>query len=110
MPEDFNLVEFWSAWSLQQEHNRPQFPVQVRISPKLLEMLVFFKDPIFSGDFIKPGMDEGGWYPLTIHFDTFENARQRLLNFGGAVEIINPHALRESVLDFARQTLSVYEL
>ena len=29
MPEDFNLVEFWSAWSLQQEHNRPQFPVQV---------------------------------------------------------------------------------
>ena len=54
-------------------------------------------------------MDEDGWYPLTLHFGTFENARQRLLNFGGAIEIINPHALRESVKDYARQTLSIYE-
>jgi predicted DNA-binding transcriptional regulator YafY len=57
----------------------------------------------------KTDMDKNGWYLMTFHFDTFENARQRLLNFGGAVEIITPHALRESVLDFARQTLSLYK-
>jgi len=109
LPPEFDLVEFWTAWNSQRERNRSHFPVQVRISPNLHEMLEFFKDPLLSGDFNKPEMDEGGWYPLTIHFDTFENARQRLLNFGGAVEIITPHALRESVIDFARQTLSIYE-
>ena len=108
MPADFNLVEFWSEWTLQRESNRPQFLVQVRISPLLLEALLFFKNPILPEDFIKPRLDDKGWYPLTISFDNFEQARKRLLNFGGGVEILAPTALRESVIDFARQTLSVY--
>lgn len=109
LPPGFNLVEFWAAWSTQQEHNRPQYPVQVRITPQLLDMLVLFKDPLIPVDQGKPELDAGGWVPLTLHFDTFENARQRLLGFGGAVEILAPQSLRESVTDFARQTLSVYK-
>jgi predicted DNA-binding transcriptional regulator YafY len=109
LPPDFNLVAFWAAWRSQRERNRPQFTVKARISPSLLGKLELFKDPLLPGDFTKPEPDEGGWYPITFHFDTFENARQRLLNFGGAVEILAPQALRTSVLDFAKQTLSVYE-
>ena len=109
LPGDFNLVEFWTAWVSQQENNQPRFPVQVRISTRLLEMLELFKDPLLAGVTSKSKADEMGWVELTFQFRTFENARQRLLNFGGAVEILAPPALRESVRDFARQTLSVYE-
>lgn len=109
LPSNFNLVEFWADWSSQQERNRPQFPVLVRISPGLLKTLEFYKDPLLPGDVKRTDKDKNGWYPMTFHFDTFENARGRLLNFGGAVEIITPHALRESVLDFAQQTLSLYK-
>jgi predicted DNA-binding transcriptional regulator YafY len=109
MPPEFHLVEYWTAWSSRYESNRPQFPVQVRVSPQLLEMLRFLKDPIFPGKQNGPDQDESGWCPLTIHFDTFENARKRLLNFGGEVEILSPRSLRDSVLDFAQQTINVYQ-
>jgi predicted DNA-binding transcriptional regulator YafY len=108
LPNEFNLVEFWAAWSSHYENNRPQYPVQVRISPQLLEMLQFYNDPLLLSDQIEPEKDDRGWYLLTFQFDTFENARKSLLNFGGAVEILAPHALRESVLDFAQETISVY--
>ena len=109
LPPDFNLVEFWTTWVSQRENNQPRFPVQVRISTRLLEMLELFKDPLLAGVTSKSQEDEKGWVELTFQFRTFENARQRLLNFGGAVEILTPRSLRESVRDFARQTLVVYE-
>ena len=108
LPSEFNLVEFWTAWSSKHECNRPQFRVQVRISLQLVGMLQLYKDPLLAGWSENQMKDDDGWYPFTFHFDTFENARQRLLNFGGAVEILAPQSLRESVQDFARQTLSVY--
>jgi predicted DNA-binding transcriptional regulator YafY len=109
LPPEFDLVEFWTAWSSQRERNRPQFPVKVRVSPSLLDMLRFYKDPLLPGDIGEPDLERGGWYPLTFQFDTFENARQRLLNFGGAVEILSPLSLRASIQDFAQQTMSVYQ-
>jgi predicted DNA-binding transcriptional regulator YafY len=108
MPADFNLVEFWTAWCSKYESNRPQFPVQVRIKAELLKMLKFFRDPILSGDRDGTEIDADGWQTMTIHFETFEEARKQLLNFGGAVEIIKPQSLRRSVQDFAEQIVQVY--
>ena len=108
LPPGFNLVEYWAVWSSHYENNRPQYPVRVRISPKLLEMLRLFNDPLLPGDQHAPEMVDTVGYIQSYQFDTFENARKSLLNFGGAVEILAPHALRESVLDFAQETISVY--
>ena len=108
MPADFNLVEFWTAWCSKYESNRPHFPVQVRIKAELLKMLKFFRDPIHSGDQDSAELDADGWQTMTIHFETFEEARNQLLNFGGAVEIIKPQSLRMSVQDFAEQIVQVY--
>jgi predicted DNA-binding transcriptional regulator YafY len=108
LPAGFDLVEFWTDWNRQREQSRPHFQVQVRVAPNLIETWKFLKDPLLPAH-QSLEMDANGWYPLTLHFDTFENARQRLLNFGGALEIISPHALRESVMDFAQQVISVYK-
>jgi len=108
MTADFILVEFWTAWCSRYEINRPHFPVQVRVKAELLKMLKFFRDPILSGDKDDAELDADGWHTMTIHFETFEEARKRLLNFGGAVEIIEPQSLRRSVQDFAEQIVEVY--
>lgn len=71
-------------------------------------MLKFFQDPILSGDQDGAELDADGWQTMTIHFETFEEARKQLLNFGGAVEVIEPQSLRRSVQDFAEQIVEVY--
>jgi len=109
MPPGFNLVDFWQQWSARYEYNQPQYPVLVRLSPKSFEMLQYFEDPILPVDRVPLEEEENGWYRLKLKFDTFENARKWLLNFGGAVEILAPQALRASVQDFARQTLAIYQ-
>jgi len=42
-------------------------------------------------------------------FESLENARARILGFGGAIEVLEPLALRRSLADYARQIGAVYE-
>jgi predicted DNA-binding transcriptional regulator YafY len=46
---------------------------------------------------------------VTLPFESLEDARARLLGLGGAVEVLAPQALRDSVLDYARQTVAIYK-
>ena len=107
-PTDFELTKFWTAWRIQRESNRPEYLVQVRMKPDLLKMLILFKDPILPADQHEVEQDADGWHPMTLRFESFEAARERLLSYGSAVEIIEPNSLRLSVKDFAAQIVSVY--
>jgi len=46
---------------------------------------------------------------VEMAFDSFEHARAALLAYGGAVEVIEPDALRLSIADFARRIVNTYE-
>jgi predicted DNA-binding transcriptional regulator YafY len=109
-PDDFNLAEFWRSWLVRADANRPIYLVKVHISPNLVHEL-----PRWLGE---PGRravqnagfaDEKGWLTLDLSFETLEAARNRLLAFGGAVEVLEPEALRLSLADYARQTVEVYQ-
>ena len=70
-----------------------------------------FRDPILSGDQDGAELDADGWHTMTIHFETFEEARKRTLNFGGAVEIIEPQSLQWSVQDLqSRESKAIIAL
>ena len=45
---------------------------------------------------------------LELPFESFADARSRLLGMGRAVEVLSPEALRRSLLDFARQVVDFY--
>jgi predicted DNA-binding transcriptional regulator YafY len=45
---------------------------------------------------------------MTLHFESFEAARTQLLSFGGAVEVLEPLALRTSLADYAHQIQKIY--
>jgi predicted DNA-binding transcriptional regulator YafY len=108
-PVDFNLVAFWSAWCADFEVSRPYYPVTARVAPELIPHLPGMFGESFRQVIARaaaPG--EKGWLTLVLPFETFEAARSRILALGRAVEVLEPEALRCSVVDFARQTLSLY--
>ena len=52
--------------------------------------------------------DAEGWITLRLFFESFEVARERILVLGRGVEVLEPLALRRSVLDYAEQIVTLY--
>jgi predicted DNA-binding transcriptional regulator YafY len=52
--------------------------------------------------------DAEGWITLELSFASFEAARDRILGLGGGVEVLEPRALRRSVLDYAERIVALY--
>jgi predicted DNA-binding transcriptional regulator YafY len=115
-PADFDLAAFWQAWCAEVEEHRPYYPVVVRVAPDLVPWLPhYFGEPIREEIVRAQGTEAGspdaqGWIRVTLPFESLPEARERLLGFGGAMEIVAPVALRESVVDFARQVVARYAL
>ncbi len=102
-PPDFRLAELWRSWIERGQKERPVFIVKARLSPELLPLLA---DHILVIEDSRPGDD---WRLVTLKFETFEEARMRVLGWGGALEVLEPRALRLSIIDFARQVLETYD-
>jgi predicted DNA-binding transcriptional regulator YafY len=109
-PADFDLADFWKSWCAgYEEESRPSYPVVARVAAGFLGCL-----PHFFGESIRAVIesagpaDADGRVSLTLPFQSLEAARDRLLGFGRAVEVLEPPALRRSMQDFAKQIASVY--
>lgn len=108
-PPDFTLEAFWKAWCAERAERHQQFHVRVRIAPGAREWLAYYLGSRARDALAHAGPpDAEGWFTLDLTFDGLETARARLLPLGGAVEVLEPDALRLSMADFAEQTLRVY--
>ena len=109
-PPGFDLAEFWKDWSASYEQNRAHYPVLARVAPGLHRHLPqLFGEPMRDSIAKAGPPDAEGWLTLILPFESFEAARGRILGFGRAVEVLEPAALRDSVLDFATQVVALYE-
>ena len=108
-PADFDLAAFWKGWCADYEGSRPSYPVLARVSPGLVPYVpLVFGDPIREAVAQAGPPDAEGWLTLSLPFETFEAARMRILGLGRAVEVLEPVALRMSVVDFAAQIVDFY--
>jgi predicted DNA-binding transcriptional regulator YafY len=107
-PGDFDLAAFWQTWCADFETHQPHYPVTLRIAPHFIAWLPhFFGQPVRElAEHAIP--DPYGYITLAVPFESLEDARNRLLGWGGAVEVIEPEALRRSMADFAEQIVAVY--
>ncbi|HEX6304974.1 MAG TPA: WYL domain-containing protein [Anaerolineales bacterium] len=109
-PEGFDLADFWGTWCADREQSHVAYTVMVRVAPGLIPYL-----PMYFGERTRAGLaqarppDTEGWIALELAFESLEAARDRLLGFGRAVEVLAPKALRESVVDYATQITQLYE-
>jgi predicted DNA-binding transcriptional regulator YafY len=106
---DFDLVAFWQGWCAENEDGRLHFCATVRVDADLLPLL-----PEVLGDAAGDNGGQNGEIGsdgrvcLRLWFASFEEARGRVLSYGRALEVVEPLALRMSVVDYARQILDLY--
>lgn len=111
-PADFDLAAFWQKWRADYEKERSYYIVHALVSPALaarLPRLLRENQPDILN--LPPiAVQREGWQVMTLTFENFETARARILGFGGAIEVLEPLALRASVADFAQQIRTLYGL
>ena len=108
-PPEFALVSFWQQWCAEYEAQHALFEVHARVLPALAARLPVLLQTGRGALLNTPArLDGQEWSEMTLTFESFEEARTRLLGFGGAVEVLAPVALRASLADFARQAVELY--
>jgi predicted DNA-binding transcriptional regulator YafY len=108
-PPDFDLAAFWQEWCKGVEQNQPSYPVTARVAPGLVPWLSQFFGESIRDEVARAGPpDEEEWLTVRLPFETLDEARRRILGFGRAVEVLEPVALRNTIVDFARQIVDLY--
>jgi predicted DNA-binding transcriptional regulator YafY len=108
-PSNFDLEAFWTDWCAENEQILSFFTVVVRVAPGFVSAL-----PRYFGNSIQKKIEQAdlgdseGWIKLTLSFESFEAARDRILGFGSGVEVLAPVSLRKSIIDYAEQIQGLY--
>jgi predicted DNA-binding transcriptional regulator YafY len=106
-PPDFDLAAFWQGWCREYEA-RPPFVARVRIAPSLQPVIRHYFGEAVEAGLARAPAEPDGWVALALPFESFFDARTRLLGLGRAVEVLEPLALRKSLIDFAEQVVGFY--
>jgi predicted DNA-binding transcriptional regulator YafY len=108
--ESFNLMDEWLVWCREHKENHSIFPVLLKVSPELCNWLgIYLHEGVkYEMNRLEPGADDE-WRVVKIEFDNFSQARECILSMGGAAEVIEPEALKRSVVDFAQQIINFYQ-
>jgi len=108
-PPDFDLAEHWRASIDAYEQAAPHTEVTVRVDPRrigLLADLVGVRAVDGAQRIGDPSDDPDGWLVLRLEVDWPEEVPGRLLAMGGAAELLEPHWVRERMVELAERVLA----
>ena len=105
-PKKFNLAQYWNSSTQAFIKKLPSYEVKVEVTPSTLSRLTF------TGRFAR--VREIGdrrnkeWIPVTLSFDTEEEAKGYLLGFADQVKVIEPKELHQRILELAEAAVAFY--
>ena len=106
-PTGFDLAVFWEESSARFRATLPRYQATVRVHPEIVPRMRF------AGRFARIEQtgetDEEGWVQVSLRFDVEEMACEYALSFGTQLEVIEPQALREKVIEAAKSIVAFYE-
>lgn len=109
-PAEFDLPQFWEEFCRRFLENLSEYPVTLRVTRDFVPVLV--RD---WGRHVQQLIAATSTPPDSAHvtfdyiFETMEHARDVLLRFGSAVEVLAPAELRASILERARALVGLYD-
>ncbi len=108
-PAAFDLQNFWQAYLSERQDTAPGFVVRARVAASFTGQLhYYFGSAIQQQLDHLPASDSAGRVTLDLPFDSFDDARRRLLGLGRAVEVLEPPELRLTLQDYAAQIMDLY--
>lgn len=105
-PADFDLAGHWHASIAEYERDTPRVDVTVRVQERalgLLTELVGIRAVRAAEEVPEP---EAGWRRLRLRVDWPEEVPGRLLALGDRLEVLEPTAVRERVVELASGVLT----
>jgi predicted DNA-binding transcriptional regulator YafY len=106
-PIDFDLAAYWEQSSAAFVAALPRYPVTLRLPAEDVQMVARLGGRARVEDLSEPDRDD--MVTMRVRFDTEAEACGCVLSFGAGVEIIEPDALRERVIDLAAGVLRRYQ-
>ncbi|NMH68195.1 YafY family transcriptional regulator [Bacillus sp. RO3] len=106
-PADFDLAEYWTSSTQSFIQHLPSYEVKVEVTRSALPRLTFtgrFARVLETGD-----AHNREWVPVTLSFDSEEEAKGYLLGFADQVKIVEPQPLRRKILQMAEATVASYK-
>lgn len=108
-PAEFDLAGYWAGWIQDFKTNLPRYPVKIRFSQKAVPFLQqAFGETFFTRLSQADPPDAEGFQTLTLIFEDMHFARSRLVGIGPLVEVLEPHELRDSILELAQSLVEFY--
>jgi predicted DNA-binding transcriptional regulator YafY len=109
-PDDFDLTEYWEAWSVLFEQRMYGMRVTVRLSPRGLERASFLLGLVAARALrdadVQPDAD--GWTTVELPTESLDHAEPDLLRLGPDVVVVGPPELRERVAAAVAAMAAVY--
>lgn len=105
-PAGFDVAAYWKQSTVDFKANLPRYPTILRVDPEALEWMrnSFRATRIEQAD----PPDEQGWIKVAMRFDVEEEACQYILGFGPRIEVLEPEALRDKVIQAAEDVVAFY--
>ncbi len=105
-PETFDLAQHWEQSSSHFIANLPRYPTILRMTTEALPSIDSVGRYVRVEQTSTP--DEDGWVTLHVLFETEIAACGYVLAFGSQVEVVEPNALREQVIQLAESVVAFY--
>ncbi|MGM0840381.1 MAG: helix-turn-helix transcriptional regulator [Bacillota bacterium] len=105
-PQGFDLAQYWTSSTQSFIKRLPSYEVKVEVSPLALSRLTFtgrFARVLEMGD-----RNKENWIPVTLSFDTEDEAKGYILGFADQVRVIEPKNLRQKILEMAEAAVAFH--
>jgi predicted DNA-binding transcriptional regulator YafY len=105
-PTSFDLVQFWSTWTIDFESSLRKYEVLLWVKNDYYKTFVRTTPfPVDRDIQIQPDVPRD-YVAVRVTFETMEIACHHILGYGGKVHVVEPLDLRNLVIERARQILT----
>jgi predicted DNA-binding transcriptional regulator YafY len=105
-PPAFDLAAYWEQSTADFKANLPRYPATLRADPAIISAMRY-ADRYARVEHVGPP-DADGWLSVAMLFEEEHTACEYVLRFGPRVEVVEPQALRERVMDAAQRIVALY--
>lgn len=105
-PQGFDLAAHWEQACARFKADLPHYLATVCVTVETVPQIRGLR---FARIEVESPPDEDGWVTLCVDFETEGEATKNVLSFGPQIEVVEPPALRQKILDLTQRVLALYK-